>query len=344
VAFVWWSMQRVGVLVALATAGLLAAAVSGYGGAAGHRAPVGSEASPDTSPAGTLVFNFRSNRLAAIDVATGRRTVRRVSSVAACGPELSVTGGHVIFGGVRGGNTVVFSAPISLDRAPKRLGGAHAFVPSATPGRVWLAGTDCNRQTMVGVREVTVDGRTTFASRGRLPGAWLENAVDGGLVLVRRRALAVWDPHTGTAGRPLPLAGAADAHGHLLYGCARRSRCREMLILDTATRGRVLVQQRRPYRLDLGGEFSPDGSLLAAPAIRDRRWSVALIHTRSGKTTIVPGSNTGSVYPDHSWAASSRWLFFRAGRGRMMAYRPGAGRAMTLPLRIPRRALGFVAG
>ena len=298
----------------------------------------------DTSPAGTLVFNFSSNRLAAVDAASGRRTVRRVSSVAGCGPELFVTGGHVIFGGVRGGNTVVFSAPISLDRPPKRLGGAHAFVPSATPGRVWLAGTDCSRRTMVGLREVTVHGRTTFASRGRVPGTWLEGAVDGGLVVLRRRTSAVWDPHTETSGRPLPLAGAADAHGKLLYGCARRSRCREMLILDTATGRRVLARQEGPYRLDPGGEFSPDGSLLAAPAVAGRSWSVALIDTRDGTTSIVPGSSTGAVYPDPNWAASSGWLFFRAGGRRLMAYRPGAGPAITLHFRMPRRALGFVAG
>ena len=51
-----------------------------------------------------------------------------------------MTGGHVIFGGVRRGRTIIYAAPVSLDRPPTRLGGAHAFVPSSTAGRVWLAG------------------------------------------------------------------------------------------------------------------------------------------------------------------------------------------------------------
>ena len=42
------------------------------------------------------------------------------------------------------------------------------FVASATDGRVWLAGTDCDRRRMVGVREVTVDGDVTVESDHRM--------------------------------------------------------------------------------------------------------------------------------------------------------------------------------
>ncbi len=79
------------------------------------------------------------------------------------------------------------------------------------------------------------------------------------------------------------------------------------------------------------------------PARANRRWSVALISTRDGTTSIVPGSDTGESYPELSWAASTGWLFFRAGT-QVMAYRPGAPRAVKLPFRLRRDAIGFVAG
>jgi hypothetical protein len=249
----------------------------------------------------------------------------------------------VVFAGLRRGRSVVYSAPVSLDRAPRRLGRAHAFVPSATEGRVWLAGVDCSRRTMVGVREVTVDGEVTVSSDQRVPEGWIAGAVEGGLVIQRRRELTVWDPRTRSSGRRLPLEGVGDAHGSRLIGCAPRSRCRELVIVDAASGGAVAARPKRPYRLDLGTEFSPDGSLVATPAAAGRRWSVALVDTSSGRTTIVPGSRTGAAYPMLTWGDSKGWLFFRADGDRIMAYRPGARRAVELPFRFPRRALAFMA-
>jgi hypothetical protein len=339
-------MMHLGLLIGLAAAALLATPLAGQGGAGSAGAPgagLAGSVAPGAPPAGTLVQVFRSSRVGAIDVGSGRRTVRRVPSMAACGPQSYVSGGHVIFAGVRGGRTVVFSAPVSLDRPPTRLGTAHAFVPSATEGSVWLAGVDCSRRAMVGVREVTVDGRTLFASGRRVPRGWLAGAVEGGLVIQRRSAVVLWDPQTGGTARRLPLEAVGDTHGNELVGC-RRSRCDELLIVNTDTAGDVTVRAKRPYRLDLGARFSPDGSLLAAPAVADRRWSIALVDTRDGTSTIIPGSQTGRAYPEVSWAESSGWLFFRAGGTRVMAYRPGAPRAVALPLRLPPRALAFMAG
>jgi hypothetical protein len=341
-------MARMGLLIGLGAAALLATPLLGHGGSGSADTPAGGLEGPVAAaggrPAGTLVFVFRSSRFAAIDVASGRRTLRRVPSMAACGPELQVTGGHVVFAGVRGDRTVVFSAPVSLDRPPRRLGSAHAFVASATEGRVWLAGVDCGRRAMVGVREVTVDGRVTRASRRRVPGTWLAGAVEGGLVLQRERALAVWDPQTEGNGRRLPLVAIGDTHGSKLVGCAPRSRCRDLRIVAAGAAREVPVRPTPPYRLDLGAEFSPDGSLLAAPAVADRRWSVALVDTQDGTSMIIPGSQTGRTYPTPSWAASTGWLFFRAGGDRVMAYRPGAPRAVALPFRLPGRALAVRAG
>jgi hypothetical protein len=330
-------MARLGVVITLAAAGLLATSTPLSGRAGSPGVPAGSERSAAAErPAGTLLFVVGSNRLSAIDVASGRRTVRRVA-VARCGPEVYVSGDRVVFAGVGGGGrTTVFSAPVSLDRAPKRLGRAHAFVPSATAGRVWLAGVDCSRRAMVGVRELTVDGRITFASRRRLPRGWLMAAVEGGLVLRRGRTVVVWDPRTGGIGRRLPLQDVSDTHESLLVGCAARSACRELTIVDAETGRTVVARRGHPYRLDAGAQFSPDGSLVAVPAEAGRRWSVALVDTRDGTTRIVPGSRTGGAYPTLSWAPSSGWLFFRAGGARVKAYRPGTPRAVALPFRPPR--------
>jgi hypothetical protein len=147
--------------------------------------------------AGTLVVLSDGNRLTAIDVASGRRVTRRVRSLPACGAELFVTGGHIVFSAVVDGATTVFSIPLELDRRPTRLGVAHVFLPSATDGRVWLAGTDCDGDATAGVREVSVDGEVLFESDGRVPGNWVAGAVPEGLVVLEEREDFVWDPRTG---------------------------------------------------------------------------------------------------------------------------------------------------
>lgn len=294
-------------------------------------------------PAGTLVYVSGSNRLTAVDVATGRRRVRKMPSVAQCGAQLRVTGGHVVFAGMSKGRTTVFSAPVKLDGPPVRLGNAHAFVPSATPGRVWLAGLNCDSPRMVGVREVSVDGREVAASRLRVPGTWLAAAVPDGLVVQRERALLVWDPSTGRTVRRLALAAVVATRGDLMIGCTASSRCRDIAFVDAATARTVVARPGPRRRLDLSPELSPDGRLLATPALRNRRWSVALVDTRTGATKIVPGTRTGRAYPELSWAASSGWLFIRGRGARILAYRPGAPRAVKLPIRL-RGAASFAAG
>jgi hypothetical protein len=336
-------MARALKILIVAAACLFAVLLWEQGGAGTSGRLVSAEPASE-QPDGTLVFVSRSNRLTAIDVASGRRTVRRVGAVASCGPELFVTGGHVVFAGVRDGRTIVFSAPVTLDRAPTRLGGAHIFVPSATEGRVWLAGTDCSRKRMVGVREVAVDGRVTVESRRRVPGTWVDGAVESGLVIVRDRATAVWDPGTGRAGAELGVEGVTEARGSMLAGCTGRSDCRDLAILDTNSGHEVVARSSGRYRLELDAKLSPDRSLLATPARSGRRWRIALVNTRDGATRLIRGSATGTTYPALSWAASTGWLFIRAHGGRIKAYRPGAANAVTLPTRAPRGAIAFAAG
>jgi hypothetical protein len=293
-------------------------------------------------PAGTLVYVSGSNRLTAVDVATGRRRVRKMPSLAQCGPQLHITGGRVVFAGMSKGRTTVFSLPLALDGPPVRLGAAHMFVPSLTPGRVWLAGMNCDRPRMIGVREMTVDGREIAASRRRVPGTWLDAAVRGGLVIHQGRALRVWDPSTGRT-RRLTLAAVVAARGDLMIGCTASSDCRDLAVVDAATSRTVVARPGPRQRLDHAVALSPDARMLATPALRGRRWSVALVDTRTGATKIVPGTHTGRAYPQLSWAASSGWLFIRGRGARILAYRPGAPRAAKLPIRL-RGAASFSAG
>ena len=325
-------MVRPRILVAVALAALPACGGEAPRAAAPHK--VVSE-----RPAGTLVYVSGSNRLTAIDVASGRRRVRTVASLAACGPQLHVTAGRVVFAGLQKGRTTVYSAPLALDGPPVRLGSAHVYVPSATAGRMWLAGVDCDRSTMVGVREVTVDGRVTVESRRRVPGSWVAAAVREGLVVQRGRRLSVWDPRTGRTVRRLRLEAVTETRGDLMLGCT--ARCHHIAVADAAT-GRTVVARGR--RLDLGGRLSPDGSLLATTRLQHRRWSVALVDTRTGATSILRGARTGRTYPQVAWAASSGWLFIRGRGGRLLAYRPGSQRAVRLSLRLPPEAVSLAAG
>jgi len=233
--------------------------------------------------------------------------------------------------------TTAYAVPLSLDRRPTRLGAAHMYVPSATDGRVWLAGTDCDRVRMVGVREVTVGGEVTFESDRRVPGSYVLGAVPDGLLVHRRRSVLVWDPATRRS-RPVGLEWAFGVEGSVLAGCAAGSECDDLTLVDTASGRTVPV----PGDLDMGGVVSPDRTLLAAPARAARRWRVALVDAVLGTHRIIRGSWTGRAYPELAWSRSG-WLFIRDGR-RLRAYRPGAPQASVLPLRLPRSTIAFAAG
>jgi hypothetical protein len=322
-------MVRIGLLLVVGAVSLALAA------------PLAGQVEPSPQPTGRLVFLLDGNRFLSVDVATGRRTVRKIRGLAGCAPQLYATGGHVVFSGVRKRRTVVLAMPASLSKPPRVLGEAHAFVPSATEGRVWLAGVDCDRRGMVGLREITVDGRVTFRSDRRVPGRWLVGAVREGLVLHAKRPL-VWDPRSGRRD-PVALKAVVTVRGELMAGCLKRVSCGPLTIFDASTSRVVTASPPARQRLDLAAQFSPDTAHLVAPALQGQRWSVALVDTRTGTTGIVPGSSTGKQYPYHAWT-SSGWLLFRASGGRMMGYRPGEAEPVELGLRWPRRARALVGG
>ena len=292
---------------------------------------------PAPQPAESIVFVSGANRLNVVDVATGEAQSREMKSLAACGPELVVDEGRVVFAGMTRRQTTVMSLPLSLEGRPLRLGNAHAFVPSAAPGRVWLAGTTCTVAHMTGARELTVDGTETVASTRRLPRGWLAAAVPSGLVLVQGRRPRVWSPQTGRLGARLPLDGVEDAHGNLLAGCALHARCHRFAVVDSRSGNRRALRPPRGYTPSGSPQFSPDGSLVAFPVVRGRRWALALGSGGGGQATLVPGSRTGRVFPSSDWSRSSGRLLFRAPGGLVKAYVPGSSRATQTEVRIEHR-------
>jgi hypothetical protein len=98
------------------------------------------------------------------------------------------------------------------------------------------------------------------------------------------------------------------------------------------------------------GSFSPDGSLLAVPvtvtgrepAVRGGSDGIALVDVRAGSVDLIEESRSG-VYTALAWSPAGDWLFFVDGERRIMAYRPGAARAIVLPAEVPDAVLDMVA-
>jgi hypothetical protein len=282
-------------------------AVAGCGDIARVSAPAG--------PSGRLYLAGRSpGTLTRVDTATGAVSV--MTGVRALG------GGDPPFMvAFTGGRLVTFALGRSTSFAPdlgssRSLGEAWFYVPSATPGRVWtILKTPGSNVTFRGVREVGVDGRVYLARRWQIPG-WPVGAVSDGLVVQRRR-LEVWDPLTHKRVRRVPGTFPVAFRGNVVASIQD-----ETLFIDD----RAIMGRFDPAWM---GAFSPDGSLLA---VRSGR-GIAIVDVATGTVTTVPGARTDRFYGRLAWA-SSGWLFWNAGGGRLGAWRPGE----------PARRLGVKVG
>jgi hypothetical protein len=275
-----------------------------------------------SAPRGVLFLAGRDpGTLIRVDAATGEVTTRHLKQLGGGDPPYMVA--------FTGGRLVTFSlgrtSSLRWDLTrPKSLGEAWFFVPSATPGRVWnLLLKPGSNVAFRGVREVTVDGRTTAQHRAKVPG-WAVGAVDDGLVLEGRKTLVVWDPATRRIVRRLPALFPVAFRGDLVASC--HDPCRAMFLSQPGRERVVRLRWAPPYE----GVFSPDGRLLAAPASGNR---IGVIDVRSATVALIPGARTDAVYKRLAWA-SSGWLFYNAGHGRLGAWRPGE----------PARALGVRVG
>jgi len=311
------------------------------------------EASEDL-PTGTLVLlPLREARLTAVDVSSGEATHRPVP----VGPgdalyHLAKTGDRlVLYGG-----SVTYALDLGLREEPTSLGQSLYFVPSATDGRVWLALHDPASpetvRSLKGVREVTLDGRVTVQSAGPppCPGPTIVAAIEDGVLCQQDNELVVWEPATGKVLKRLTGSYPVDVYGNVVAWCSHG--CPDIRLTDIGTGKETIIQAERSFSFNetYDGAFSPDGSLLAVPVTVDGREpasgggsdGVALIDVRTGSVDLIEGSRSG-VYTALAWSPTGDWLFFTDGAGRVMAYRPGTARAISLPAKVPYPVLDMVA-
>jgi hypothetical protein len=274
----------------------------------------------------------RAGTVTAVNVGQSRVRTHKLRGVGSGDPPymLAATGGRVVTFTL--GHTFAYNRRLS--EPPTSLGNSWFFIPSATRGRVWLA-LLANRRTVAlrGLREVTVGGRTTVAHTAKPP-SWPLAALDTGLV-IQRKTLELWNPHTGAIEQRLPGVFPQAVHGSLLASCD--DRCSLLHVTDTRKR---TVTDLRPgagfaFVASYDGAFSPDGRLLAVPArLHGGGFGVAMIDLRHRTARVVPGARLARYYQLFAWS-SSGWLYFTAGHGRIAAYHAGEARAVILPVRVP---------
>jgi hypothetical protein len=284
------------------------------------------------APAGTLYLADRTpGRLTTVDVEHRRVHVRHLRELAPGDPPymIAVSGKRlVVYGGDR---TYAFGPAL---REPARdLGESWFFVPSATPGRVWLALLDPRSPPTVralrAVREVTVTGRVTVA-QSRHPPRWPLAALRSGLVL-QGKSLQLWDPATGRITQRLPGVFPVAARGWRLVSCTLR--CNVLHVSDTRGGTSTVIRPGRGFHFvaSYDGAFSPDGRLAAVPAVdRHGDQRVALVDLTLRRAGLVPGARLARDYQLLAWSPRG-WLFYNAGHRRIAAYRPGAARSLLLP-------------
>jgi hypothetical protein len=285
-------------------------------------------------PTGTLYLaGVRPGELTIVDVGRARVSRRSVRQLAPGDPPrmLDLVGGRLIVYG--GGRTYALDTSLHA----RDLGKSWFFLPSATPGRVWLGlldpGSPPSVNALRGVREVTADGVQTERSRHGPP-SWPLAALQSGLVLQAKTALQLWDPATGRIKQRLPGVFPVAARDWRLISCA--AGCRVLHLTNTLTGTRAVIAPPPGARFteSYDGAFSPDGRLAAVPASdRHGKPRVAIVDLAQRSATLVRGPGLARDYRLLAWA-SSGWLFYNAGRGRIAAYDPSQGAATLLSARV----------
>jgi hypothetical protein len=246
---------------------------------------------------------------------------------------LAAVGGGVVFYGSDG----PYALPGSLAGGSRRLHRGLFFVPSATPGRVWVAIQDPHQPGMRLVRrvvEVTTAGRPVVASRGRPPTRNIVGAVRAGLVLETNRGMSIWDPRTGRTVHTLAGSFPATVHGNLIAWCA--SRCPAMHVTDLTDGTDRLIPHigRHPWEETSGGAISADGRYLALPIKAGGAERVALVDLRSDTSRLIAGPHLAAVYQPLGWDPADEALYYVTAGHRLARYRAGARRAVALPDRL----------
>jgi hypothetical protein len=298
------------------------------------------------------------DKLVALDTRTGRA---RTLPITGCGCDadfcLVPSGGKLVIASP--GKTSVYDPSRPGPPRAQQIGTGWEIVPSATPGKVWLAIRDHRRKTrgtwpalkLGEVREETVGGRVTESARAPGldwwpggPGSFPAGAVKAGLVFVTDDGLRIWNPRTQAVTVRVPgrTPLVVDTNGNLVAWSSLHGRTFPITNARTGETRRMKPPPGYSFHTGYDGAFSPDGSLLALPVVAtrdlrpnnkprdDAKWSIALVDVSEGNARIVKGSRLDPIYQPMAWSASGSQLFFNAGEGRIMAYRLRAQRASLL--------------
>lgn len=311
-------------------------ASAGCGGSA-RESPTQSLGAPEPT-----LFLAGAAELTVVDVDSGRAAMRPLAELAPGDPPYRI---------VRRGNLLVFWGRDTyvldpdLRSPPRKLGDSWFFIPSAKPGRVWLAilnpDSPETERALSDLREVSLDGRVTLGDVHPPGGRWPVAAVGDDLVFEDNRGgLELWNPASGEITRRLPGASLGPSQGDLLAWCERDGRT--LHVLDVG-RGRDQVVVPRPgfAAFDCAsGAFSPDGRSLAVAATAggyEAERSLALVDLAHGVARRVEGS---TVHPDYvfiAWSTNGNRVFLSGGPEgdrHLLQYRLGEPRAVPLPVEV----------
>jgi hypothetical protein len=254
------------------------------------------------------------------------------------------------------GDTQVFD-PARLERPRSRhLGRGWITVPSQRPGRVWL-GILANGKLggphtrgLQAVREVDLRGRVVRSMRPP-GGKWPVQAVRGGLLFQGDERLRFWSfaerRFTMNIVGPFPAA----AHGNVVASCGEP--CQELVITDVRSEEVARIPPPTGYAFiaTYEGAFSPDGSMLAVPAVRRvagngpantrGREALAVIDVAGESARIVAGRERDDVYAAMTWSSASDELFF-AGDGGWILSHEVESEAVSRLVKLPLRAGGLI--
>ena len=221
--------------------------------------------------------------------------------------------------------------------------GSWFFLPSAHPDRVWTTFLDPRSPATVNalraVREVAVDGRVTVPDVRPPGGRWPERAVMSGLLVgMRDGGMLIWDPATRARVRRLPPADYGPTSRNLIASCPY-GRCRALALTDARSGAVDSVPAPRGTGFEVwSGAFSPDGATLAVPVRSGGRRRLALVDVGRRTATVVAGSRVPPGYVFVAWSAAGDQVFVSGGarfsNRTLVAYRPGAPRAITLDVEV----------
>jgi hypothetical protein len=217
-------------------------------------------------------------------------------------------------------------------------GNGAFFIPSARPDRVWVVDLRPGRATVLGVREVTVDGETTVPATRPPSRLWPLGAVRDGLLLEGHGGVDVWDPASDRVVRRLGVPpGLVGPTSPDVVTVCTNPYCTTLQLRDVAS-GAVRSALAPPSSAfqPWDGAFSPDGRTFASPvrAAPSDPLRLALIDVATGRVALIRGSEVPGGFTMVAWSADGDHVFITGGgRGRhrvILGYRLGTRAAHAL--------------